>query len=468
MSDSNPAALPPRKFGFSVGYFAVVASMVGAGILTTSGYTLQATGNPTAMLALWVIGGLMALAGALTVAEMATTFPQAGGDYVFVREGYGHGAGFVAGWATFTLGFCGPTAVVALIGIRYLSAPFAHYFPDSAQAWIAPVGATILILLVTLSHCLGHTESGRIHATVTTLKFVLLLGLGVGGMAFGRGNWGHLDAGHWPTSSQWPALATGLIYVSYAYSGWNAAAYLAGEIRDPARLLPRTLLWGTLTVLVLYLLVNLAFVYAIEPADMTSRSFDDPAVGKVAETAVLRMFGRDVANIFGLLIGMSLIASVSAYILTGPRVTFAMARDGFFPAFAGRLHQNRGIPVWGTLAQGGFAAAFVWLGSFEELLSYVSVGLAAVSGLVIASVFPLRRRHTQDTFRQPLYPLLPVLYLGLIAWTIAQQLLDEGKRIPALLSLATILAGIPLAGWMTRSSRRNPTQDQPAGGEPRR
>jgi APA family basic amino acid/polyamine antiporter len=321
--------------------------------------------------------------------------------------------------------------------------------------WVVPAGASLLIAAVTLAHCLGQTESGRIQVTVTAVKFVLLLGLGVGGVLFGTGDWGHLAAGHWPTAAQWPALATGLIYVSYAYSGWNGAAYLAGEIRDPAKLLPRTLLFGTLTVIALYLLVNLAYVFALDPAAMTALSFDDPAVQKVAETAATRLFGRETANVFGVLIGLSLVASASAYVLTGPRVTFAMARDGDFPTFAGRLHPRRGIPVWATLAQGAAAVAFVWSGSFLQLLDYVSVGLAAVSGLVVASVFPLRRRGVVATFGLPLYPLPPLLYLGLIAWTIAAQLLDAEKRLPALLSLSTIAIGIPLAGLFTRPVTRS-------------
>lgn len=440
-----PAPLPPRRFGYWAGHFVVMASMIGAGILTTSGYTLQATGNPAALLALWAVGGLMALAGAATVAELATALPHAGGDYVFVREGFGRGAGFVAGWATFVLGFCGPTAVIAHIAATYLTSPFAGLSEGGLPWWVIPAGASSLIASVTAVHCLGQSESGRFQVAITSAKILLLAALGVGGLLFGTGDWAHLRAGHWPPVDQWPALATGLIYVSYAYSGWNGAGYLAGEIRDPSRLLPRTLLFGTLSVVALYLLVNLAYVYALDPSDMARRSADDPAVEKVAETAVVRMFGREAANAFGVLIGLGLVASASAYVLTGPRVTFAMARDGYFPAAAGRLHPRRGIPVWATLAHGVLAAGFVWVPSFEDLLNYVAVGLATVSGLVVASVFPLRRRGPRGTFRMPLYPLPPLVYLALIAWSVVAQLLDPKKVLFALFSLATILAGIPLA-----------------------
>jgi APA family basic amino acid/polyamine antiporter len=447
LTDTPPQ---PRRFGYWAGHFVVMACMIGAGILVTSGYTLQATGNPAALFGLWAVGGLMALCGAVTVAELATTLPCAGGDYVFVREGFGHGAAFVAGWATFMLGFCGPTAVVALVAVNYLTAPYADDLAAMLPGWAAghtpPFGATILLAGVTAVHCLGQRESGRFQVSVTLVKIALLLGLGVGGLAFGTGNWRHLSVGSWPAADQWPILATGLIYVGYAYSGWNGSAYLAGEIREPSKLLPRSLIWGTLSVVVLYLLVNLAYVYAIDPVAMRARSPGDKEVEKVAEFAVLQLFGSRAANTFATLIGLSLVASVSAYILTGPRVTFAMARDGFFPAFAGVLHISRGIPVWATIIQGGTAIVLVWSGSFLQLLDYTSVGLAAVSGLMIASVFPIhRRRDLPHVYRVPLYPVPPLVYLGLIGWTITNQLLQPERRQPALLSLATLAIGVPLS-----------------------
>jgi APA family basic amino acid/polyamine antiporter len=453
MSALASNATPPRQFGYWTGHFVVMASMIGAGILVTSGYTLQATGNPVALLSLWALGGVMALCGAVTVAELATCFPQAGGDYVFVREGFGRAAGFVAGWATFTLGFCGPTAVVALVAVSYLTAPFADQLsvilPKWASGHVIPLGATVLIAGVTAAHCLGQRESGRFQVAVTLAKVTLLVGLGAGGLAFGTGNWGHVRVGGWPTSAQWPALATGLIYVSYAYSGWNGAGYLAGELREPSKLLPRTLIGGTLSVVVLYLLVNLAYVYALDPVEMTLRSPRE--VEKVADLAVVKLFGPAAAGLFGALIGLGLVASVSAYVLTGPRVTFAMGRDGCFPALAGMLHASRGIPVRATLTQGSVAAALVWSGSFLQLLDYTSVGLEAVSGLMVASIFPLRwRRDLSRPYRMPLFPLPPLAYLGLVGWTITQQLAQPDRCMSALLSLGTLLAGVPLAWFFLR------------------
>lgn len=418
--------------------------MVGVGILTTSGYPLQATGNPPALLGLWVVGGLLALCGAVTVAELATAMPRSGGDYVFVREAFGQHAGFVSGWATFTLGFAAPTAACAHQAVTSLALTCPDFLAEILPEWIAtrivPIGATCLISAVGIGHTLGHRHSSWLQFVTTGMTVSVLLVLALGGMGFGQGDWAHLAVGGWPTVGQWPALALGLIFVMYSYGGWNAAAYLAGEIRDPARTLPRCLIGGVLTVIVLYMLVNLAYVFALDPAVVEQMDKDE--VEQVAGLAVKALFGSVAGLITKVLIAFSLAASVSAYLLTGPRVAFAMARDGVFPAFAARLHPTRATPAAATLTQTALTVGLVWSGSFQELISYASVGLAALSGLTIASVFPLRRRvGLAHPYRLPLYPLPPLAYIVLTLWMIAGIIADPKGRTPALLSLATILLG---------------------------
>jgi len=449
----------PRRFGYWPGHLVVVGSMIGAGILTTSGYTLRETGNPVALLGLWAVGGAIALCGAVTIAELATALPRSGGDYVFVREAFGRGAGCVSGWATFTLGFAAPTALIASLAVTYLAAPYAALLADALPPWavaeLVPLGASVLILAVGVVHTLGHRHNARLQAVTTGLTAGVLLALGVGGIAFGRGDWGHLAAGGWPTPGQWPALALGLIYVGYSYAGWNAAAYLAGEVRDPARTLPRCLIGGASTVIVLYLLVNLAYVYALDPVAMTARSEDE--VKEVAQLAAEALFGREAAAVIAAALGLSLGASVSAYLLTGPRVAFAMAGDGVFPRFAARLHPTRGTPAAATLTQAVAAVALVWSGSFQKLLDYTSVGLAALSGLTVASVFPLRRRPgLARPYRLPLYPLPPVAYLLLTGWTVGYAVYDERSRASALLGLGTVLLGFPLSKLLAAPDKAHP------------
>jgi APA family basic amino acid/polyamine antiporter len=455
-TDGSAEPVEGRRFGYWAGHFAVVGSMIGAGILTTSGAVLRDTGNPAALLALWALGGVLALCGAVTVAELATTLPHPGGDYVFVREAFGRGAGFVCGWATFTLGFAAPTAIAAHLALTYLAAPYApalaEYLSPWAAAHLVPIGASALILGVGVTHALGHRHSSWLQALATLTTLGVLLALALGGILFGRGDWGHLSASHWPAATQWPALAAGLVYISYSYTGWNAAGYLAGEIRDPARTLPRCLIGGAATVVVLYLAVNLAFVYALDPAAMTTKSPEE--VQPVAELAARSLFGPATARVLGAALGLCLVASVSAFVLTGPRVAYAMARDGAFPGFAARLHPVRGTPISATLTLAILAAVLVWAGSFLELLDYASVGLAALSGLTVASVFPMRRRAgLERPYRLPLYPLPPLAFLALILATVGFALTSERSRMPGLLSLATLLAGIPLSRLVTGTGR---------------
>jgi APA family basic amino acid/polyamine antiporter len=451
----SPSPTPSRQFGFWSAHFVVIASMIGAGILTTSGFTLRETGNPQALLGLWLLGGIMALAGAVTVAELATMLPQAGGDYLYVREAFGPGAGFVSGWSTFVLGFSAPTAVVASTAINYLFS----FVPDDWLAtwpgWIVssriPLGASIMVALVTIGHCFGHRQSSIIQGISTIIKLTILFGLAILGLLIGKGNWSHLSQGGLPSYGQLPALGVGLIYIGYAYSGWNGASYLAGEVREPRRLIPRALITGCLVVIGLYLLLNLTFVYALDPAEMKQLPIDQ--VARVAELAASRLFGTQISSVLSTLLGLTLVASVSAYLLAGPRVMYAMARDGYFFRFVGQMHARYDVPVAATMMQGLLAISILWSGTFLQLLDYTSVGLAALSGLTVACVYPLRqRRDLAEAYRMPFYPWPPLLYLCLTLWTVTQALLQSERRWPTLLSLGTIGIGIGV-GWVTRRKR---------------
>jgi APA family basic amino acid/polyamine antiporter len=382
------------------------------------------------------------------VAELATALPRSGGDYVYVRAAFGRGTGVVAGWAGFALGFAAPTALIAHMAWSYLLGPFDAALAARLPGWdgglAVKAGATGLITAVGVGHTLGHRHSSWLQTTATLTTVAVLLALSVGGLAVGTGCWGHFAAGGWPRDGEWPALAIGLIYVGYAYAGWNGAAYIAGEIRDPARTLPRCLVGGAVTVMLLYLLVNVAYVYALDPLVMTTRPREE--VERVAALAATGLFGADFARFTSAAIGLCLTAAVSAYLLTGPRVAFAMARDGAFPAYAGRLHPARGTPAAATLTQVALAVGLLWSGTFEQLLNYTTVGLAALTGLTVASLFPIHRRSDlPHPYRVPLYPLPPLAYLVLTGWTVAYAVYDDGTRVAAVLSLGTILAGVPLA-----------------------
>ena len=439
-----------RPYGVWSGVFLVVASMIGAGILTSPGYTLKETGNPAGLMAIWILGGIVALCGALCVAEMATALPRVGGDYVFVREAFGREAGAVAGWATFILGFAAPTAVVARLSANYISAPFALFcsenMPDGFWEIREPFIATILIVLLALVHCLGATESSWLQGATTLAKMMMLIGLAFAGIFWGKGDWGHFSASHWPRGGEWFSLASGFAYVGYAYAGWNGAGYLAGEIRDPRRQLPRALVGGCVGVMLIYLILNVFYVRTLDPVGVMALPFDQ--AGRIAEIASMESFGGNIAGLVAILFGAGLIASASAYLLTGPRVVVAMARDGAFPAFAGNLLRGRETPAIATSCQAVVSLGCCWSGSFLELLDYTSVGLTAVMAMVVASIFPLRRRtDLAPAFRVPWHPIPAILLLGLSAWTVVVMLLNPDRRLPSVLSLATIGLGYLAARW---------------------
>ncbi|WP_158265640.1 APC family permease [Blastopirellula marina] len=448
----------PRKFGFWSAYFLVVASMVGAGILTSSGYTLHDTANPAGLMGIWLLGGILALCGTVTIAELATILPQAGSDYLFVREAFGRGAGIVVGWATFVLGFAAPTAVVGRLSANYLMIPILERWDfGGMEAYLEPAVATLFITALVTIHSLGHRESGGVQVASTLVKLSLLVGLVVLGIAFGSGDWAHFAQSHVPSSSEFFTLGVGFIYVSYAYTGWNAAAYVAGEVREPERLLPKSLIAGCATVMGLYLLVNVMYVYALDPQKMTQLSYGE--VTPVAQLAAEHLFGRGVGGVVAILLGLGMLASVSAYTLSGPRIAFAMAMDGAFPKFAAKLHDKRGTPIGASIVQGAIAIAMAWSGPFLDILQYTAMGLAVISALVVASVFPLHgRKDLPHPYRMPLYPLPPLLYLGFMIWILVtglimdvQGMTSKTPELPTtLLSLLTIAAGLPVAYFLGR------------------
>ena len=447
---------PPRGYGLATGIFVVVAGMVGAGILTSSGYTLRETGNPLGLLLLWGVGGLMALCGAWCIVEMATAFPRVGGDYVFAREAYGPVAGLVVGWLSFLIGFAAPTAVVSRLAANYATKPFQSDFqamlPDFLAGHLEPALATVIIAFITWGHCLGQRQSAWVQTATTVAKIGVLLAMAFAALASPQADWAHFSASHWPGRGEWATWAVGLIYVGYAYAGWNSAGYLAGEIRDPGRLLPLSTLGGCALVTGLYLLLNLAYIVALDPESMRQRPIEE--VGPVADLAMRQLFGARVANLLSVVLGAGLVASVSSYLLAGSRLPVAMARDGFLPRNIGTLHPTRHTPRVALAIQGTLAVALCWSGTFLQILDYTSVGLTVISALVVCSIFPLRRHpESAHAVKCPWHPLPALTFLGLSIWTIAFGLMDREKCLPTVLSLVTVMAVVIMGGFFYRVRR---------------
>ena len=367
MTDFNNAAVKseksvksdqamPAEFGLPTATFVVVAGMVGAGVLTTSGYTVALVGSNQWMLLLWVLGGVTAICGALTLAELSAALPRTGGDYVYLYETYGPLAAFLSGWVSFLIGFAGPSAASAFAFAKYTLAPFQ---PSSAQAVLRErILASVAILLFAAIHVSGRRRTAHVQGWITILKLVGLVAFALSGLSIG-----------WPNSANLVdltpldgklavTLMSSMVYIYYAYTGWNSASYLAGEVRDPQRRLPQAIMLGTAGVTILYLALNVVYALALSAADV-NRLVHDPsnhegleAVAPIAQIAAARLFGVVWSTPLSIGFGLMLLSTLSAYVLIGPRVVFAMAQAGQFPALAARLTRRAGTPAVATATSG--------------------------------------------------------------------------------------------------------------------
>jgi APA family basic amino acid/polyamine antiporter len=431
-----------RRLGLNTATSVVVANMIGTGIFTTTGLMLARLENSWLVLLCWVLGGTLALCGALCYAELGTMMPRAGGEYVYLHEVYGPLTAFLSGWTSFFVGFSAPIAAAGVACAAYLSA--AGLLADT---WLAEKGTAVGIVVVfTAIHYRGVGLGAPVQNFLTGLKLLLLGGLIVVGLLTGQGDWHFLEASShlWP-SGRWSQLGIALLWVMFAYSGWNASAYLAEELNAPGRNLPRSLLLGTMIVMVIYLLVNLLYFYAASPAALSG-------VVAVGEVAAKQLFGTGAATWLSTLISLALLSSLSAYVFVGPRVYYAMARDGLFFRFAARIHPRFETPGLSIVAQGICAGLMILTGTFEQLLTYIGFALGIFPWMAILGVVLLRQRQPgrKRPYRVWGYPFTPVFYLVAMAWILGVALVNRPG--PSLVALLTVAAGIP-AYKLIRGSR---------------
>jgi APA family basic amino acid/polyamine antiporter len=416
--------------------------MVGTGILTNSGPIIDSNGSHLICLSLWAVGGVLALCGALTLAEMATAMPHAGGDYIYVNRAYGPAVGFTYGLAMSVLGFAAPCALVSFTTASYLLGFISDSVPSPMAIKLMSTGA---MLIFTLAHCLGQKSSARVQ-TFSTLFYVLVLfSLVVGALFSPLSSFSHLLATRTDIPFSLSRLGNGLILVMYAYTGWNAAVYLAGEIKEPQKKLPISLLWGTALVTLFYLALNFAYGFAITPKGISELPKDQ--AGQLAYTVANVFWGAKGSKIFSLLLSCGVLASLSALILTGPRIVYAMALDGLFPAYFSKV-SRLGVPSRAIVFQSICAIALIWSGTFLEVLNFTGYGLAVVGILVVTPIFALRRLpHYQPTFKVPYYPWLPLIFIVVSVAGLVTGFWQDPKV--SFLSFLSVLSGFPLY-WVWR------------------
>jgi basic amino acid/polyamine antiporter, APA family len=455
----KPADSPetmPAEFGLATATFVVIAGMVGAGILTTSGYTIALAGSNQWMLILWVLGGVTAVCGALTLAELSAAMPKTGGDYVYLYEAYGPLPAFLSGWVSFLIGFAGPSAASAFAFAKYTLAPFQS--PGIDATLRERVLATIAILVFAGIHVSGRRQTAKVQAWITMLKITCLVAFALSGLSIGWPNAANL-ADRTPLDGKLAVtLMSSMVYIYYAYTGWNSASYLAGEVKDAQRRLPQAILLGTAGVTVLYLALNVVYGLALSAADIR-QIVSDPsnhegleAVAPIAQLAAARLFGARWSMPVSFTIGLMLLSTLSAYVLIGPRVVYAMAQAGQFPAFAARLTRRAGTPVIATALQVAVALLILWTGTQETIIVYSGVGLSIFSMLAMSSIYILRWRRPDlpRPFRTPGYPVTPAVYL-ILTLLLTLATFHDRPRVSAY-ALLSILAGVPFYyGWRAGS-----------------
>lgn len=426
-----------RKLGLFPVTNIVVANMVGAGIFTTSGLLMNDLLNPVLMIALWMVGGVIALCGALSYGELGAAMPRAGGEYLYLSRLYHPAFGFLSGWMSLFAGFSAPIAASAIGFTEYLTRAFPELLGAGEHTvMIKKLLAMSVIAVFTVIHMRGIEVGAKVQNYLTVLKVALIVGLVVFGFSIGSGNTAHFSQGASFTFnlSGWKTIGLSLMWIMFAYSGWNASAYIGSEIKNPAKNLPRSLFLGTGIVMLLYLAINLFYVYAVSPDAMKG-------VISIGGLAAGNLFGKGFENVLSLLISFALFSSLSAYVILGPRVYYSMASDGYFFKFASNVHPRYGVPSQSVLLQGILAAAMVMLGTFDQVLTYLGFSLGVFPIFAVIGVFKLRRSGKLP-YRMPGYPVVPVFY---VLVSVAILILGFSVRpVESSIAILTLLTGIPV------------------------
>ena len=455
-----------RKLGPLDGAAIVVSNVIGGGIFLMPAFVAQGVPNPWAMLGVWLAGGLLAFAGAMAYAELAALRPYAGGEYVYLRDAYGPMAAFLTGWTSFVAGFSGAIAASA-VGMAGILGRFIPVAADTTplvsiplvfvSLTVSPQAVVALTAIAALSaiHIVGLGPGRIIQNLLAGFKVAALMAIVAFGFSLGRGTMANYSAGSGVVLTSW-VLA--LIPVMFSYSGWNAAAYVSEEMRDPGRNVPRALAIGTATVVVVYLLLNMLYVYAMPIDELAAQEVN------VGTVAVERLFGTGAAGIWAAASVVMIAASVSAMVLVGPRVYFAMARDGLFFKAAARVHPRFRTPVVAIVAQSVWSGLLVLSGTFSQLVQYTGFAIVLFAGIAVLALFVLRWKHPTDVrpFSAWGYPVAPLFFV-LASLLIVVNAIRESPG-PSGAGLLIIGAGMPF--YLVMRARR-PVRAAEVAPEPR-
>lgn len=406
----------------------VIANIIGTGIFVSLGFQAMSISSQFCLLFAWFIGGIIALCGALSYGELAAALPRSGGEYHFLSKIYRPSLGFLAGWVSATVGFSAPIAAAALALGMYIK----EVYPSLSPVFVA----SSVVIVFTIINSVDVGVGSYFHNFFTVLKILIIFIFCCTGLVWGKAQPVHIVPSYHDLSCICSsAFAVSLVFIAYAYSGWNAATYITSEIENPARNLPRSLLSGTALVIVIYILINYIFLYTIPPHELPG-----PTVGAVAAKNI---FGPIGGKIMSLTISIVLLSTISSMIIAGPRVTKVMGEDmPLLGVFA--ITTQNGVPMYAMLLQLVISLFFIITATFDQVLTYIGFTLTLFTALTVLGVFVLRGKNPNlpRPYRAWGYPLTPALFLLLNGWMLVFLLKDKPKE--SLAGFATVLAGLVL------------------------
>lgn len=426
----------PRRLGPWSTAAVTVGIMIGSGVFRVPAAVAAQTGSAGVMLLVWVVGALVALCGALSLAEVAALFPRAGGMYVYLREAYGPLTGFLFGWLYLIIIPAGAGAI-ALVFAEYLGR-LVPLTPGQVR-----LVAAALIVLLAAAQYRSLRFGAAIQTVSTAAKVLAIVALTVAAFALGPGG------GAWAVGGSihpvtWGGFGLGLVTVLWAYNGWQDVTCLSGEVRDPRRALPRALVGGTLAVAVVYLLANAAYLHVLPLSAMASSPL-------VAADVAVRLVGPVGAALVAALVCVSTFGALNAVLMATPRVFWAMADDGLFFRFVAAVHPRYRTPHMAITAMAVLSVAYLALQTFEQLIEAFILASLPFWALSVASVFVFRRRRPEAprVYRTPGYPVVPLLFVAAMVMLVANSLAAHPEA--TVTSLGAVLAGVPLYyAWRRR------------------
>jgi basic amino acid/polyamine antiporter, APA family len=451
----------------------VVGNVIGTGVFLKSRVMTCNVGTPGRVIAVWIVAGLLSLAGALTYAELAAMWPRAGGEYVFIRNAYSSRLAFLFGWMRFFASGAGSLAALAVgfaifLNVLLTGALDVTYFTLDLPGYRVPFGrlqvvALSAIAFVTIVNCASVSVGGKFATTLTAIKIGSIVALGVGVLVFATGTWsnfllqdngGACEGVAGAARGGSAGFAAAMLGALWAYNGWNEMTFVSGEVKDPKHNIPLALAIGMIICMVLYVFVNTTYFYVLTPTDVASV----PATSSVAAAVAETFLGPIAVSLIAAAMMISTLGALHTSTMANSRIPFAMANDGLFPRALSRVSERTHVPVRALLVQGVWAGVLALSGSYDTLTDYVIFVNWMFFGLVIVSVFFIRRRvpRSEGAYRAWGYPIVPLLFLLTTTWLLISTLITSPVR--SLIGLALVAIGIPVFQFIRNTDN---TEERP-------